>query len=942
MVSDNSHISASESEEDKRLKQLILNDLFIEKDVGNLPVKIISSETPDDRVFTTLPSTVLHVRERAVVSDTEQESMPLSYGDYQISSCNKMSFVSDDQLRSVISVTPSTDLEKYMDSSVDTISSTDLMEDSPSPQSVIRICMSDSGSGVTLQQGSQLSTDSTDSQKIVPKQYPNEEQLDCFSDNKISHKHFSDNLHPCEESAVIDGETKSTYMSDREGIAFSGGNSNDVYENKNLMCEKVEKEHKKHIRKSSYTLDKPSSVLIMAHERCSSENSSSQEEFPPQLPATKLQEQLSHNANKKLDDVNNDKHAFPSAEQSVIARSKQTGVEIQCALTKRPKKKEIPYSMDNRKIIDKTVVSSSTSVIKIFNESGDQKEMLPSWNNKNQLENEVVERSESKQNRVSLLVYPRSFVTDNLKTNEKACKTERTEPQNEAVISSSPIVYDGSSRNLSSMVSFTENQIMALEEKSHELKKYLEETSTEASELAKTGVYRKDKKSAVFLQEREQNKNNGNSITELTSCNSPSDCFSRTSNSLSVEELLQEQEYNFAQFRQQLQEQHKHQMEALLHQQIKQRKSLQDKITNQEIQLAQGPGFIKEAEINYQKSLKKGNFSESVKEVPDTENFYDDTSPGSDIIFPVNQPHSLRKQSLIGENDSFALPPKETPVFHVPFDYVSKDLSAHTEVSQVVKDGDKAADVLSKFTQMPSSVIKIPPEALDPAMKLKFDRLTAAAKGFLTRLLMKSDRVQGVIQTIKDTLECALKFHQETPIKKGYVTLQDAELHKRLLTQLTAACYELHRIFFELSTKEKMAIIAQSRKLPRGKRVSTPAEIQLPPEPLRKISSATLKSLERKKGRKQAMSRSMNYSSTDQRAGSSVVIKPRNSPPGLKNSVSTKLQAVDSNEIHSREGVPRRTIRRVRRSLYGKITTESYASQIRTLLPRKEQANWKD
>ncbi|XP_022237046.1 uncharacterized protein LOC106476563 [Limulus polyphemus] len=459
--------------------------------------------------------------------------------------------------------------------------------------------------------------------------------------------------------------------------------------------------------------------------------------------------------------------------------------------------------MMNSESIDRTVVPPLTSVRKIFNESGDQKEMLSSWNNKNQLENEVVERSESKKNQISLLDFPGSSVTDHSKTRENTSKTERTESQNEAVIFSSPVFYDRSSRNSSSMVSFTEKQITALEEKTYELKKYLEETSTKTSELATTGVYRKDKKSAVCLQETEQKESNDNSMTELFSLsNSPADYYSRNSSSLSVEELLQEQEYNFAQFRQQIQEQHKHQMETLLHQQMEQRKSLQEKLANQEVLLAQGPGFIKETERNHQKPLMEGNISESLKETPDTpENFHNDTSLGSNITFPVNQANSLRKQSLIEEIGSSALPPKETPIFHVPSDSVIKDLSTHPVVSQVLED--KATGVPSEFKQMPSSVAEIPPEALDPAMKSKFDHLTAAAKGFLTRLLMKSDRVQGVIQTIKDTLECALKFHQETPIKKGYVTLQDAELHKRLLTQLTAACYELHSIFFRTFYQRK-------------------------------------------------------------------------------------------------------------------------------------------
>lgn len=55
----------------------------------------------------------------------------------------------------------------------------------------------------------------------------------------------------------------------------------------------------------------------------------------------------------------------------------------------------------------------------------------------------------------------------------------------------------------------------------------------------------------------------------------------------------------------------------------------------------------------------------------------------------------------------------------------------------------------------------------DPEMQAKFNRVSAAVKGYLTRRLMKTERVQNIIQTIKDTLICALKFHQETLLFKN-------------------------------------------------------------------------------------------------------------------------------------------------------------------------------
>lgn len=177
----------------------------------------------------------------------------------------------------------------------------------------------------------------------------------------------------------------------------------------------------------------------------------------------------------------------------------------------------------------------------------------------------------------------------------------------------------------------------------------------------------------------------------------------------------------------------------------------------------------------------------------------------------------------------------------------------------------------------------------DPEMQAKFNRVSAAVKGYLTRRLMKTERVQNIIQTIKDTLICALKFHQETPIKKGKITIKDAELHKRLIAQLTSACYELHDIFFKLTTKERMAIIRQSRSMSKEKvekEEKSSCNISNM-ESKRRLSSATLKVLERKKknnnnnesldGRK-----SSKYYTKAIRRGNAIPNRPAITPPNHK------------------------------------------------------------
>lgn len=131
-------------------------------------------------------------------------------------------------------------------------------------------------------------------------------------------------------------------------------------------------------------------------------------------------------------------------------------------------------------------------------------------------------------------------------------------------------------------------------------------------------------------------------------------------------------------------------------------------------------------------------------------------------------------------------------------------------------------------------------ETLDPRWRRGFARLTALVRGHLTRRLMKTDRVQTIIQTIKDTLECALALHQEPHIRCGTITSQDLELHQRLITQLTAACHELHDVFFRIPCGDRMRLIEQLRS-----KKTSDATNNLP----KRISAATQKALRRRLSR---------------------------------------------------------------------------------------------
>ncbi|KAL1518267.1 hypothetical protein ABEB36_001913 [Hypothenemus hampei] len=88
----------------------------------------------------------------------------------------------------------------------------------------------------------------------------------------------------------------------------------------------------------------------------------------------------------------------------------------------------------------------------------------------------------------------------------------------------------------------------------------------------------------------------------------------------------------------------------------------------------------------------------------------------------------------------------------------------------------------------------------------------AHIKGYLTRRLLKTDKVQNLIATIKDVIVCALELHQSENIDE-----KDVELHRRLINQMTAALYSFHEIFFDLPISEQMDIIATDRQRRRDR-----------------------------------------------------------------------------------------------------------------------------
>uniref|UniRef100_A0A1A7XX06 Centriolar coiled coil protein 110kDa n=1 Tax=Iconisemion striatum TaxID=60296 RepID=A0A1A7XX06_9TELE len=96
--------------------------------------------------------------------------------------------------------------------------------------------------------------------------------------------------------------------------------------------------------------------------------------------------------------------------------------------------------------------------------------------------------------------------------------------------------------------------------------------------------------------------------------------------------------------------------------------------------------------------------------------------------------------------------------------------------------------------------------------------LAAAVKGFLTRRLLRTERVSQLVCTIRDTQQFLQAFRQQDASRGESCSRQDVLLQKRVALQLRAAHYEVYDIFFSLSAREQMQLISWDRELARERR----------------------------------------------------------------------------------------------------------------------------
>ncbi|CAH1725545.1 unnamed protein product [Aphis gossypii] len=87
--------------------------------------------------------------------------------------------------------------------------------------------------------------------------------------------------------------------------------------------------------------------------------------------------------------------------------------------------------------------------------------------------------------------------------------------------------------------------------------------------------------------------------------------------------------------------------------------------------------------------------------------------------------------------------------------------------------------------------------------------INAGVRGYLTRRLLRTEKAQMFKKTILDSLKTALIMHME--LKKQQPTESDLELHRRIINQLTTACYDLNDLILG-SVHERMTVIRGDRE----------------------------------------------------------------------------------------------------------------------------------
>ncbi|XP_078319855.1 uncharacterized protein LOC111119859 isoform X3 [Crassostrea virginica] len=330
---------------------------------------------------------------------------------------------------------------------------------------------------------------------------------------------------------------------------------------------------------------------------------------------------------------------------------------------------------------------------------------------------------------------------------------------------------------------------------------------------------------------------------------------------MSEEELLQIQSEHFDKIRKFLIEQQRQQLEELFVMQRREQLNLQNEIASYQNNIRQQADLSNISYLSNSTQLNQPNLQHS----PENNSVYNSN--------PVDQPFNVSHISHHGNTqglDSYHnTVPKHYAYISSPSLYINpKDRDNNSDISTFSKATPKQSlQFVNHSTPSPKSFkpivhspvkepsafrfskpVRIPDRVFDDDIQPCFDRVSACVKGYLTRRLLKTEKVQEIIRTVQDTKQFAYSFQTETPIKRGVFSHQDRDLLDRIIAQLQAALLDIHEIFFEIPVQEKMALIAHSRQLMEEKRLRDSSTVRTSVSTSQpRISSATLKAMERKR-----------------------------------------------------------------------------------------------
>ncbi|XP_049760077.1 centriolar coiled-coil protein of 110 kDa isoform X1 [Elephas maximus indicus] len=290
-------------------------------------------------------------------------------------------------------------------------------------------------------------------------------------------------------------------------------------------------------------------------------------------------------------------------------------------------------------------------------------------------------------------------------------------------------------------------------------------------------------------------------------------------NSKEGEEILKSKILAFEEMRKRLEEQHAQQLSLLIAEQEREQERLQKEIEEQEKMLKEKKVITVEPS-----ELVSSNAAElEWRKISDSGLLETVLSQMDSLHTPNNSgfTNSTLQHSFGSANES-------------PFYLWGSSTSGLTKIS-VIRPFGRAK---TRWSQV-----------FSPEVQTKFNKISAVAKGFLTRRLMQTEKLKQLRQTVKDTMEFIRSFQSEAPLKRGIVSAQDASLQERVLAQLRAALYGIHDIFFVMDAAERMSILHHDREVRKEKMLRQMDKMKSPRVAL---SAATQKSLDRKKYMKAA------------------------------------------------------------------------------------------